>query len=311
MKKRKKIHPEKKPQNKQRKRNKKEKKAQQNQTAVSEAANATQSSGSDNSLHKKKKDKWNCNGRLCCRSRRRDQLLYPTISRYKHHHFFPLFLFLNTLCWGVLFRAEAAAPPPSRGCRSRSGASLLQRSLIFPRPCAILSVLLHGFGFVFFSSPLCGYKGFSPLSSSAACSRSFHGGGEPPLRRLCRSAGEEEEEEDAEDAPPLPAWEPHSKPLPLAPFPSLENRALGGVCDLEGFVGFFGWDFLLAFFFFFLPLNKWKAELSLMEMDEAGLAALLRRGHGTDGISDLSQAVGEGISPPHRPSMLLLGNNFK
>lgn len=51
---------------------------------------------------------------------------------------------------------------------------------------------------------------------------------------------------------------------PLLHSPSLENRALGGVCNLVGFVFFF-------FIFFFL--NKWKAELSLMEMDEAGLAA--------------------------------------
>lgn len=51
---------------------------------------------------------------------------------------------------------------------------------------------------------------------------------------------------------------------PLLRSPSLENRALGGVCSLKGFGGFY-------FFIFFL--NKWKAELSLMEMDEAGLAS--------------------------------------
>lgn len=120
----------------------------------------------DQTIHcTKKEDKWNCYGRLCCRSRRRDQLLYPTISRSKHHHFFFLFIFFfflsllffffNVLCWGVLFPAEAAAPPPEPGLPELLGGfTFTEISYFSPALCNPLPFITR----VFFPLPSAGIK---------------------------------------------------------------------------------------------------------------------------------------------------------
>ncbi|XP_062490643.1 uncharacterized protein LOC134171987 [Pezoporus occidentalis] len=136
--------------------------------------------------------------------------------------------FVCALCWGVWFKSRA-------GCKAASGLHLYLSIYIYvyvyiylypPAHNPILvqsSPVYYALRRSLSSPPLCGYKGFSPLSSSAPYSRSFYGGGEHPLRSLCRSARqawslpeeEEDEDDDEKDAPLLPGISSPSLDFPI------------------------------------------------------------------------------------------------